>query len=65
VVDQIEGGLASSLTSRQARIDQHRGVILATNELNGQQLSPQQFLGGDQGQSHAARGCRFWKDPQF
>ena len=37
---QIEGALASSLTSRQALIDQHSCFILATNELDGQQLSP-------------------------
>jgi transposase len=65
VVYQIEGGLASSLTSRQARIDQHSCFILATNELDGQQLSPQELLDGYKGQSHAERGFRFLKDPQF
>jgi transposase len=65
VVYQIEGGLAASLTSRQARIDQHSCCILATNELDGQHLSPQELLDGDKGQSHAERGFRFLQDPQF
>jgi hypothetical protein len=34
VVDQIDRALASSRTSRQALIDQHRCVLLATNELD-------------------------------
>lgn len=65
VVYQLEGGLASALTSRQARIDQHRCVILATNALDGQHLSPQALLGGYKGQRQAERGFRFLKDPQF
>jgi transposase len=65
VVDQIEGGLASSLTSRQARIDQHSGFILATNELDGQPRSPPELLDGYKGQSHAERGFRSLKAPQF
>jgi transposase len=64
VVYQIYGALASSLTSRPALINQQRCFILATNELDDQQWSPQARLDGDKGQSHAERGCRFLKDPQ-
>jgi transposase len=65
VVYQIDGALASALTSRQALIAQPCCVILATNELDTTQLTPQEVLAGDQGQVHAERGVRFLKDPQF
>ena len=65
VVYQIDGGLASSLTSRQALIDQHRCFILATNELDEAQLSPQEVLAGYKGQAQSERGFRFLQDPQF
>ena len=61
----IAGALTSSLTVRQARIDQHSCFILATNELDDTQLSPQELLASYKGQSHAERGFRFLKDPQF
>jgi transposase len=65
VVYQIDGALASSLTPRPALIDQHSCFILATNELDATQLTPQELLAGDKGQVHAARGFRFMKDPSF
>ena len=65
VVYQIDGALASALTSRQARIDQPCCFILATTELDTTHLPPQEVLEGDKGQVHAARGFRFLKDPQF
>jgi transposase len=65
VVYHIDGALASSLTARQALIDQHRCFILATNELDDTHLPPQELLEGDKGQGHAERGFRFVKDPQF
>ena len=65
VVYQIDGALASSLASRQALIDQHSCFILATNELDTTQLSPQEVLAGYKGQVHVERGFRFLKDPQF
>jgi transposase len=65
VVYHITGALASSLTVRQARIDQHRCFILATNELDDTQLAPQELLASYKGQSQAERGFRFLKDPQF
>lgn len=65
VVYQIEGALASSLATRQARVDQHSCFILATNELDTLQLPPPELLAGYKGQVHAERGFRFLKDPQF
>jgi len=65
VASQIDGALASTLTSRQARIDQHGWVILATTALDPTHLPPQERLAGYQGQVHVARGFRWLKDPQF
>jgi transposase len=65
VVYHIDGSLASSLTPRQALIDQHSCVLLATNELEATQLTPQELLAGYKGQMHAERGCRFMKAPSF
>jgi transposase len=65
VVYQIDGALASMVTSRQALIDQHCCVILATNELDPTQRPPQEMLAGDTGQVHVERGFRCLKDPQF
>jgi transposase len=65
VVYHIDGALASSLTSRQALIAQHRCFILVTNELDDTRLPPQELLEGYKGQVHAERGFRFLKDPQF
>jgi transposase len=65
VVDQIDGGLASALTARQALIDQHGCFILATNELDTTQRPPHEVLEGYTGQVHAERGVRCLKDPQF
>ena len=65
LVYQIDGALASSLTARQARIDQHSCFILATNELDDTHLPPLKLLEGDKGQRYAERGFRFLKAPQF
>ena len=63
VVYYIDGALAASLTPRRALMAQHRCFILATNELDATQLTPQALLEGDKGQVQAARGLRFLKDP--
>jgi transposase len=65
MVYHIAGALTSSLTVRQARSDQPSCFLLATNELDDTQLSPQELLASYKGQSHAERGFRFLKDPQF
>jgi transposase len=64
-VYQIDGALASSHASRQALIDQHGCFLLATNELDPIQLTPQELLEGYKGQVHAERGIRVMKDPSF
>jgi transposase len=65
LVYHVAGALASRLTDRRARVDQQSCVILATNELDEEQLSAQAVLDGYKGQVHAERGFRFLKDPQF
>jgi transposase len=65
IVYHIAGALASRLTDRQARVDQHSCFLLATNELDEGQLSAQAVLDGYKGQARAERGFRFLKDPQF
>ena len=65
MVYQLDGGLASSLTRRQVLIDRHSCVLLATNELDATQLTPQQLLEGYKGQVQAERGFRFLNDPNF
>lgn len=65
VVYHINGALASRIALHQARVDQHSCFILATNELDTTVLPPQELLNGYTGQSHAERGFRFLKAPQF
>jgi transposase len=65
VVYQIEGALASSLTTREALVVQQSCFILATNELDDAQLPPQAVLEGYKGQKHAERGFRLLKGPRF
>ena len=64
LVSQIDGALASSRTTRQARIDQQSGCMLATNALDTAQLPPPEGLAGYKGQGPVARGFRLLKDPQ-
>ena len=65
LVYHIAGALASRLTDRQARVDQHSWFILATNELDEAQLPAPEVLAGYKGQARAERGFRFLKAPQF
>jgi transposase len=65
VVYFIEGSLASRIATRQALVDRQSCFLLATNELDATQLSPQALLEGYKGQGHAERGFRFLKDPHF
>ena len=65
LVYHIAGALASRLTDRRARVDQQSCFILATNELDEDQLSSRAVLDGYKGQAQAERGFRFLKDPQF
>jgi transposase len=65
VVYTIVGALASSLATRSPLVDQQSCFILATNEGDETLLSPTALLANYKGQSHAERGFRFLKDPQF
>jgi hypothetical protein len=65
IVDHIGGALASRGAARQALVDQHSCVILATNARDEAQLPAPAVLAGDTGQAHAERGFRFLKAPQF
>ena len=65
MVSQIAGALAAALTTRHARIDQQRCVILATHARDPAQLPPPAVLAGSTGQGPVARGCRWLQDPQL
>jgi transposase len=65
LVYPITGALASRLTDRRARVDSQSCCILATNELDEDQLSSKAVLDGSKGQAQAERGLRFLKAPQF
>ena len=62
---QIEGALATSITARQALLEQQSCFILATNDLDVTQLPAHKVLQGYKGQVQSERGFRFLKDPQF
>jgi len=51
IVSHIVGALASRIAARQARVDQHRCFILATNELDEVQLPAREVRAGDKGQA--------------
>ena len=65
VVSHIAGALTSSLLVRQARLDQHRCFLLATNARDAPQLAPPELWASYQGPSRAERGFRFLQAPQF
>jgi transposase len=65
IVYQLKGALAMRIATRQAHIDPHSCVILATNELDDTLLPPQELFAGSKGQALAERGLRFLKAPQF
>ena len=65
IVYHSAGALASRLTDRQARVDQHSGFILATNERDEAPLPAPTVLAGDKGPARAERGLRLLKAPQF
>ena len=52
------------MATRQALLDPHRCVILATNARDEAMWSPPEVLNGYNGQAQAERGFRFRNDPQ-
>lgn len=65
VTYRIEGALASLPEEYTARLRQHSGFILATNQLQTEALSDAQFLQAYKDQHRVERGFRFLKDPLF
>jgi transposase len=62
---RLTGALASCLQTRKALMDQQGLFVLATNELDANQLSAPEVLTGYKGQAHAEKGFRFLKHPEF
>src|SRR5262245_48500257 len=62
-VYHITGALASRFAARQALVEQHRCVILATNALDDTLLPARELFAGYEGQGQAERGFRLLKDP--
>jgi hypothetical protein len=65
LVSTLTGALASALAARPPRVDQPRGVSLATNARDETLGPPTARFAGSQGPSQAARGCRFLPAPQL
>jgi transposase len=62
---RIEGALASLPGEYTARLRQHSGFILATNQLDTHALSDAELLQAYKAQHRVERGFRFLKDPLF
>jgi transposase len=62
---RIEGALASLPGEYTARLRQHSGFILATNQLDTHALSDVELLQAYKAQHRVERGFRFLKDPLF
>jgi hypothetical protein len=62
-VDHSAGTLAAALAARQARIDQHSGVMLATTARDATPWPPHTLWAGDTGQTQGERGWRFLNNP--
>jgi transposase len=65
VTYQIEGALASLPAEYTARLRQHSGFILATNQLDPEVLSDTALLQAYKAQHQVERGFRFLKGPLF
>ena len=64
-IDMLDGALASSIAAPQPLVNQQRGGMLATNELDQTQFPPQELFAGDTGQALAERGGRVLNAPRF
>ena len=62
---RIDGTLASLPAAYRARLRQHSGFILATNQLDTEALSDAELLQAYKAQQRVERGFRFLKDPLF
>ncbi|MBE8233320.1 MAG: IS1634 family transposase [Endozoicomonadaceae bacterium] len=63
---QIEGAIASVIEEREVRLRRKSCFILATNQLDREQLSEEELIQRyKKDQQKVERGFRFLKDPQF
>jgi Domain of unknown function (DUF4277) len=65
VVSRSAGALAAARTTRQARLDPHRCVILATHELEAATWPPPEVRNGDTRPAQTDRGGRVLKAPHL
>jgi transposase len=61
----LSGTLAATITQREALITQRACFILATNNLDNDDLTDADILTEYKGQGHVERGFRFLKTPMF
>lgn len=61
----IEGNLASRLAQRTHRLERKSCFILATNQLNCDELSDEELIKTYKDQQKVERGCSELKDPMF
>ncbi len=61
----LKGSVASCLDKRTEMVKIQGMFVLATNELDAQQLPAPDVLTGYKGQSHVENGFRFLKNPEF
>ena len=64
-VYRIEGALASNLEERTRRLERKSCFILASNQLNQEELSDGELIAAYKDQQKVERGFRFLKDPLF
>ncbi|NNJ83353.1 MAG: IS1634 family transposase, partial [Gammaproteobacteria bacterium] len=64
-VYRIEGGIASIPTEKNRRIERKSCFILASNQLNQEELSDKELIDAYKDQQKVERGFRFLKDPMF
>jgi len=63
---KIEGGIASTIETREVKLRRKSCFILATNQLDDSELSEEELIRKyKQDQQKVERGFRFLKDPQF
>ena len=62
---QISGAIASCLDVHQQRLQRKSCFILATNQMNMDDLSDEALLANYKSQQKVERGFRFMKDPLF
>lgn len=62
---RVEGGIASMPQERMRRLERKSCFILATNQLNCEELRDEELIAAYKDQQKVERGFRFLKDPMF